>query len=109
MTYRLAQFIAVILLLMTLLFVASVIADTNERVEQSGVFSLLKIGQAVQIVANSDGSVTVKTFDDAPLPYKVVSIGENFITVDDPTGMVRTTYPIYSIKSISKTTLNRSL
>jgi hypothetical protein len=69
-----------------------------------GVFSSLKVGQAVTL--KDEGSAyTINFFDeDVPLAHWVVEIGNDFVVVRDVAGVRETLIPVFSLKGIEKMT-----
>ena len=83
--------------------VVAVALGADEVKKPRGVFSTLKIGQRVTLKHEASG-FTVSLFDDeeAPLPHKIIEIGDDFIVVEDVAATRETTVPIYALRSIEK-------
>ena len=75
----------------------------DEVKKPRGVFSKLRIRQRVTLKQEASG-LTVSFFDgeEAPLPHKVIEIGDDFIVVEDIANTRETTVPIYALRSIEK-------
>ncbi len=79
--------------------VITVSAQAPEKPRQS-FLSALKEGQSARLKEVA-GRFEI-TFDDAvtDLSHKIVKIGPDSVTIEDIGGLIETTIPIYSIKSI---------
>lgn len=74
----------------------------DEARKPKGVFSALKVGQAVSL--KDEGSAFTITFFEPELPqsHKVIEVGNDYIVVRDIAGISDTMVPIYSVKGIVK-------
>lgn len=91
-----------ILLVVLALAVIGTITVSGQGPEKSrqGFLSALKEGQSVTMKEIA-GRFEI-TFDDAlpDLSHKIVRIGPDSVTVEDLGGVIETTIPVYSVKSI---------
>jgi hypothetical protein len=93
------------LVVIVALVAAAIGADESRK--PKGVFSALKVGQAVSL--KDEGSAFTITFFEPELQqsHKVVEIGDNFIVLRDIAGISDTMVPIYSVKAIVKVRTNK--
>lgn len=79
--------------------VVTVSGQSPEKPRQ-GFLSTLKEGQSVTMKEVA-GRFTI-SFDDAVpnVSYKIIRIGTDSVTIEDIGGLIETTIPVYSIKSI---------
>lgn len=72
-----------------------------------GLFSGLRIGQAVSLNPES-GGFQIRYFEnDSPMTHKVIEIREDYIVVQDLAGVTETTVPCYALTSIVKVNQKR--
>ena len=70
-----------------------------------GVFSMLKVGQAVSL-KDHGATVSLSFFEDeVPLGHTDVEVGEDFVVVRDIAGVKETLVPVYAVKSIERVRL----
>lgn len=68
--------------------------------QKAGVFSALRVGQAVSL-KDKGGLFEVGTVDGAdPLTHKVVEVGETHIVVRDGSGQIDTAIPVTSVRAV---------
>ncbi|MEO2036970.1 MAG: hypothetical protein ABGZ35_33265 [Planctomycetaceae bacterium] len=67
-----------------------------------GVFSMIKLGQAVNL--KDQGAAYSISFmePEVPLGHTVVEIGEDYVVVRDIAGVKDVVVPVYSLKSVEK-------
>jgi len=67
-----------------------------------GIFSMLKVGQAVSL--KDEGAAYSISFmeSEVPLGHTVVEIGEDYVVLRDISGVKDVVVPVYSLKSVEK-------
>ena len=70
-----------------------------------GVFSMLKVGQAVNL--KDEGAAYSLGFIEPEVPqsHTVIEIGEDYVVLRDIIGVKETTVPVFSLKGIEKVRL----
>ena len=81
--------------------VATALGAQNAKKPQ-GVFSMLKVGQSVNL--KDHGSAYSLSFiePEVPLGHTVVEVGEDYVVVRDIAGVKDVVVPVYSVKAIEK-------
>ena len=76
--------------------------------ERQGVFSALRLGQAVQ-VKDSGGSYEIGVLEkfDGPLGDKVMEIGPDYVVCRDIADVTELRIPVYAVKSVTVTRIGR--
>lgn len=74
--------------------------------QEKGFLSILKVGQSVGL-KEASGRYEVTIFDGIPQGYKVIQVGQDFVVVEDVSGITELHIPIYSIKCITKLKVKR--
>ena len=84
-----------------LVAVAMALGADNAR-NPRGVFSMLKVGQAVSL--KDEGSAYSISFleTEVPLGHTVIEIGDDYIVVRDIAGVKDVVVPVYAVKSVDK-------
>lgn len=67
-----------------------------------GVFSMLKVGQAVNL--KDEGSAYSISYiePEVPLAHTVIEIGEDYVVLRDIAGVKDVMVPVYAVKSVEK-------
>lgn len=82
-----------------------VAAAPNEQ-KKPGVLSVLLVGQNVA-VKEMAGGYQVNVMPGVDLGHKITEIGPDFFVVEDVTGVVETRIPLFAIRSVVVTRVER--
>ena len=67
-----------------------------------GVFSMLKVGQAVSLKDHESAYSLSFLDDEIPLSHTVIEVGEDYVVVRDIAGVKDVVVPAYSLKAVEK-------
>ena len=87
------------ILILGLIAVGTALGAQNLPMPKS-YFSMLIVGQAVNL--NDHGATySLSVFeDDGPLSHTIVEVGEDYVVVRDIAGVTDSVVPVYSIKAV---------
>jgi len=94
------------LFLFFLLGVVVTVASGQAPAEERGVLSVLQAGQPITLKASESG-YEINMLQNGPemLGHKVVEVAHDFVVVEDIAGITAIHIPIYSVRSITVTTI----
>jgi hypothetical protein len=76
--------------------------SANDTKVKPGLFSTLKVGQAVNL-KDVGHAYEICTFKyDMPMGHTVIEVGDDYLVVRDIANVTETRIPIYAIKSVSQ-------
>ena len=75
--------------------------SANDTKAKPGLFTTLRVGQAVNL-KDVGPAYEISMFDnDLPLSHTVIEVGDDYVVVRDIAKVAETRIPIYAIKSVS--------
>jgi len=87
--------------IVVLIAVATALGAQNAQ-KPKGVFSMLKVGQAVSLKDHGSAYSISFTEPEVPLGHSVIEVGEDYVVVRDITGVKDVVVPVYAVKAIEK-------
>ena len=76
--------------------------EAQDAKKRKGVFSMLKVGQAVSL-KDEESAYSISYIEpEVPLSHTVVEIGQDYVVVRDIAGVKDVVVPVYSLKSMEK-------
>ena len=76
--------------------------EAQDAKKRKGVFSMLKVGQAVSL-KDEESAYSISFIEpEVLLGHTVVEVGDDFVVVRDIAGITETTVSVYSVKSVEK-------
>lgn len=93
--------ISIVLVIVAVALAPFTASGQGQEKPPKGFLSVLKVGQPIA-VKEAAGRYEIAVIDDAPAPlgYKVIEVGVDFLVVEDVAGITETRIPVYSIKAI---------
>lgn len=92
--------------LAAVLGLAVLVAAAPNEPKKPGVLSVLSVGQKV-CVKEVAGGYQIGAMPGLELGHKVTALGPDFLVVEDVTGVVETRIPIFAIRSVTVTRVER--
>ncbi len=76
------------------------LVGAKDAEKPKGVFSMPKVGQAVNLKDHGSAYSFGSIEPEVPLSHTVVEVGEDYVVIRDIVGVEETVVPVYSLKAI---------